>query len=45
MISHDADKAATETAAREAVAERLAGKEIARVIVVPQKLVNFVLKS
>jgi leucyl-tRNA synthetase len=41
----DADKSAVEAAAREAVASRLEGKEVARVIVVPKRLVNFVMKS
>jgi leucyl-tRNA synthetase len=41
----DADKAAVEAAAREAIASRLEGKEVARVIVVPKRLVNFVMKS
>ena len=43
-VSNDADKASVEEAAREAVATRLQAVEIARVIVVPGRLVNFVLK-
>ncbi len=42
-IASDADKSAVEAAAREAVAARLEGKTIARTIVVPKRLVNFVL--
>ncbi len=38
------DKAALEAAAREAVADKLAGKEVTKVIVVPGKLVNFVVR-
>lgn len=41
---HDADKAELESLAREAVATRLEGQEIARTVVVPGRLVNFVLK-
>ena len=40
-----ADKAAQEKAAREAMSSRLEGKEIIRTIVVPQRLVNFVVKE
>ncbi|MBV9159061.1 MAG: alpha/beta fold hydrolase [Candidatus Kaiserbacteria bacterium] len=43
-VASDTDKAAVESAAKDAVAERLAGEEIARTVVVPGKLVNFVLK-
>ncbi|MDO8561627.1 MAG: leucine--tRNA ligase [bacterium] len=44
-VSADAaDKETVERLAREAVAERLKGKEIARIIAVPNRLVNFVLK-
>jgi len=39
-----ADKAVQEKAAREAVAVRLEGKSVVRTIVVPNRLVNFVLK-
>ena len=42
-IASDADKSAVEAAAKEAVAARLEGKAIARTIVVPKRLVNFVL--
>ena len=38
----DADKTEVEKAAREAVASRLQGEVVARVIVVPNRLVNFV---
>ncbi len=41
-IESDASKEAMEQAARTAVAARLEGKEIQRVIVVPNRLVNFV---
>ena len=43
VIASDADKSAVEAAAKEAVAARLEGKTIARTIVVPKRLVNFVL--
>lgn len=38
-----ADSAAAEKAAREAVGERLQGAAVARVVIVPKRLVNFVL--
>jgi leucyl-tRNA synthetase len=38
----DADKSSLEAAAREAVASKLDGKTVSRVIVVPNRLVNFV---
>jgi leucyl-tRNA synthetase len=38
-------KAETETRAADAVAERLQGKSVARIIVVPNKLVNFVVAN
>ncbi len=41
-VSKDSDKAAIEAAAREAVSARLEGQKIARTIVVPGRLVNFV---
>jgi leucyl-tRNA synthetase len=44
-VPADADKDATEAAAREAIASRLEGHEVARVVVVPKRLVNFVLKK
>ena len=44
-IDADADKAIVEKAAREAVASRLQGKEVVRTIVVPGRLVNFVVKE
>jgi leucyl-tRNA synthetase len=46
VVSADADAAAIEAAARadERIADLLAGKSIAKVIVVPGKLVNFVVK-
>ncbi len=46
MVAADADKAAMEAAARadEKIAELLAGKMIAKTIVVPGKMVNFVVK-
>jgi leucyl-tRNA synthetase len=46
VVAADADAAAIETAARadERAAELLAGKQIVKVIVVPGKLVNFVVK-
>ena len=40
----DADKPALEALAREAVAEKLEGKEIVKTIVVPGRLVNFVVR-
>ncbi len=40
-----ADKSAIESAAKEVVASRLEGKTISRTILVPGKLVNFVLES
>ncbi len=42
-IETDADKAIVEAAARENVAARLEGKSVARVIIVPNRLVNFVI--
>lgn len=44
-VSADADKESLEALAKEAVSARLEGAEIARVVVVPQRLVNFVLKK
>ncbi len=44
-IDAGADKVAQEKSAREGVESRLAGKKIARVIVVPGRLVNFVLEA
>jgi leucyl-tRNA synthetase len=41
----NSEKSAVEAAARSVVASRLEGKEIARVIVVPNRLVNFVMKN
>lgn len=43
-VASDADKSTVEAAAREAVGSRLEGQKIARVIVVPKRLVNFVLE-
>lgn len=43
-IDSNMDKDGTEAAAREKVAARLEGKNVARVIVVPKRLVNFVLE-
>ena len=43
-VAADADNAAFEAAAREAVAERLTGAKILRTIVVPGRLVNFVVE-
>jgi leucyl-tRNA synthetase len=43
-IRKDAERAAQEAAAREAVAAHLGGKEVVKVVVVPGKLVNFVVK-
>ena len=42
-VAADADNAAFEAAARDAVAARLEGREVIRTIVVPGRLVNFVL--
>ena len=44
-VSTDADKETMEQTARGAVASRLAEKEVVRVIVVPRRLVNFVIKE
>jgi leucyl-tRNA synthetase len=44
-IATDADKTAQEQAARMAVATRLQGKNVLRVIVVPARLVNFVVEG
>jgi leucyl-tRNA synthetase len=44
-IAGDADKTATESAAREVVASRLEGKIVVRTIVVPGRLVNFVVEE
>ncbi|MCE9541098.1 class I tRNA ligase family protein [Candidatus Kaiserbacteria bacterium] len=44
-VPADADKSAVESAAREVVAARLEGQEVIRVVVVPGRLVNFVLKA
>lgn len=45
QVPATADKDATEAAARDAIAARLEGQKVARVIVVPKRLVNFVLES
>lgn len=42
-VPFDADKETLERAAREAVAARLDGKKILRTVVVPGRLVNFVI--
>ncbi len=44
-VASDADKAAIEKASRDAVASRLEGKKIVRTIVVPGRLVNFVVEN
>ncbi|MEK7156560.1 MAG: class I tRNA ligase family protein [Patescibacteria group bacterium] len=44
-VAADADKEMVEKAAREAVASRLEGKKILRTIVVPGRLVNFVIEE
>lgn len=44
-VSADADKAAIESAAKTALGARLDGKEVLRVIVVPKRLVNVVVKD
>ncbi|TSC63164.1 MAG: leucyl-tRNA synthetase [Parcubacteria group bacterium Athens0416_74] len=44
-VATDADKETIEAAAREVVSARLEGQKIARVIVVPKRLVNFVLEN
>ena len=44
-VAGGADKAAQEEAAREAVAARLEGKKIVRTIVIPDRLVNFVVND
>ena len=43
-IAKDGDRATHETAAREAVRSHLEGKELVKVVVVPGKLVNFVVR-
>ena len=43
-IQKDAGRDVQEAAAREAVAEHLAGKEVVKVVIVPGKLVNFAVK-
>jgi leucyl-tRNA synthetase len=43
-VAKGADNATLEEAARAAVAELLEGKEVVKVIVVPERLVNFVVK-
>ncbi len=47
VVAADADRAALETAARadKKIADLLAGKTVAKVIVVPGKMVNFVIKT
>lgn len=45
QVASSADKSAVEAAARTAVGDKLEGKTIARVIVVPGRLVNFVLQA
>jgi len=42
-VTSDADNATIEKTAREAVASRLEGKKVVRTVVVPNRLVNFVL--
>lgn len=44
MVPKGADKDALEAAARDAVEELLAGQEVVKVVVVPDRLVNFVVK-
>jgi len=43
-VARDADRQAHESAAREAVAKHLEGREVVKTVVVPGKLVNFVVK-
>ncbi|MFN0009741.1 MAG: leucine--tRNA ligase [Planctomycetota bacterium] len=43
-VAKDADRQAHESAAREAVAKHLEGREVVKTVVVPGKLVNFVVK-
>lgn len=43
-VARDADKTVVEKAARETAASRLEGERVARVIVVPGRLINFVLE-
>ena len=42
VVPADADSAATEAAAREGAADHLTGGEVRKVIVVPGRMVNFV---
>ena len=44
-VAHDTDKVALESAARESVATRLEGKTVVRTIVVPGRIVNFVVQD
>ena len=44
MVPQEASKDEMEAAARAAVADRLEGKEVVKTIVVPGRLVNFVVK-
>ena len=44
IIVRDSGNDAVETAAKEAVAKRLEGQKIARIVMVPNRLVNFVLE-
>ena len=44
-VAEDSDKAAAEAAARAAVAARLDGKKVLRTIIVPGRLVNFVVEE
>jgi leucyl-tRNA synthetase/predicted esterase len=44
-VAMEADKNAVERAARDVVASRLAQKEVTRVIVVPKRIINFILKD
>ncbi len=45
QVPSDADKAAVETQAKEAIATRILGKKIEKTIVVPNRLVNFVVEA
>ena len=45
IVSSDADKATVEAKAREAMTSRMGGKSVTRTIVVPGRLINFVLEE
>jgi leucyl-tRNA synthetase len=44
MVPKDSDQAALEAAGRDAVASHLEGSDVVKVVVVPGRLVNFVVR-